>query len=234
MTIFPTPSPESVTSLLKQLHTFKRPTGGKKPVAALPPSVDLSRDSGSPFTPREDGTPAESDEERPRKKSRVNRNEEKDGGDVDTNGDGPISPRKGHGKKPGGKTAGKGTKPRTVVRGARGLIPMETDAKGNQHVAGRLPDSAVGEDDDDEEEEEEEEVPLAQRPQLDEGERRRREVIKERAREREDELLRQLTKGSNVEDGTEGHGRTGPHVDMEVWEGVDLVCSAFDLAVKQD
>lgn len=66
-----------------------------------------------------------------------------------------MSPR--HGKKPGGKTAGKGTKPRTVVRGARGLIPMEIDAAGDQHIAGRLPDSAVADEANDGDEEDEDE-----------------------------------------------------------------------------
>jgi histone acetyltransferase len=133
-----------------------------------------------------------------------------------------MSKTKSHGKKPGGKTAGKGTKPRTVVRGSRGLIPMEIDADGNQHVAGRLPDSAV-EGEVEEEEDDEEDMPLAQRPQLDEGERRRREVIKEKEREREDEVLRRLAKGTNAEDGAEGFGRAEPGVDVEVWEGVELV-----------
>jgi len=186
----------------------------------------MSRDSSTPFTPREDvGTPIDSDEERPRKRSRHSQSVD---AEDRAEGDEPLSPRQGgkSGKKPGGKTAGKGTKPRTVVRGVRGLIPMETDAEGNQHVAGRLPDSAIdaaAEEDEDEEED----VPLAQRPQLDEGERRRREVIKEKEREREDEVLRRLAKGSNVEDGAEGLGRADPGLDVEVWEGVELVSSRY-------
>ena len=223
LTIFPAPQSEHVDSLIKQLNPFQRPTGGKKPASALPPPLDMSRDSSTPFTPRDDvDTPLDSDEERPRKRSR--HSESVDAEDQPNGDEAVLSPKQGgkSGKKPGGKTAGKGTKPRTVVRGVRGLVPMETDAEGNQHVAGRLPDSAIdaaAEDDEDEEED----VPLAQRPQLDEGERRRREVIKEKEREREDEVLMRLAKGSNVEDGAEGMGRADPGLDVEVWEGVELV-----------
>ncbi|ORY33986.1 hypothetical protein BCR39DRAFT_518041 [Naematelia encephala] len=201
---FPTPRPPSITSLLKQLHQFVRPSG-KKPVAPLPLPMDLTGDTNSPYTPVEGGTPAGSDIDeqdggRPRKRSKT--------------------AEATSGKKTGGKTAGKGTKPRTVVRGSRGLIPMETDPDGNQHVAGRLPESAQ-EGDGEEDEDEDEDVPLAQRPQLDEGERRRRELIKEKEREKEDEVVRRLTKGVNVEDGPET-GRIQTTGDVDMWEGVEL------------
>ena len=212
MITFPTPEPESITSLLKQLHRFVRPSG-KRPALPLGAGEEYSRASGSPTTPRDDTTPVGSDDERPRKRSRTAVN----GLETSHERDSPTSPR--HGKKPGGKTAGKGTKPRTVVRGARGLIPMEIDAAGDQHVAGRLPDSAV----DDEDEDEEEDIPLAKRPQLDEGERRRREVIKVKEREREEQVVRRLTKGVNIEDVAEGLGKVEPGVDLQVWEGVELV-----------
>ena len=231
LTAFPTPQPESIAGLLRQLSSFNRPTGGKKPVAPLPLPIDLSRDSSMPFTPGEDlNTPGGSDDERPRKRARKSGSLEAngEGGDeVDHEAelDAATSPKQGksHGKKPGGKTAGKGTKPRTVVRGARGLIPMETDAEGNQHVAGRLPDSALTGNEEPEPEDDEEDVPLAKRPQLDEGERRRREVIKEKEREREDEVLRRLAKGSNVDEGAEGLERPEDGLDVEIWEGVELV-----------
>ena len=100
---------------------------------------------------------------------------------------------------------------------------METDADGNQHPAGHLPDSAQGNEEAiPEEEDDEEDVPLAQRPQLDENERRRREAAKEREKEREAEVVRRLTKGVNVEEG-ELDGPAEPGVDVEVWEGVELV-----------
>ena len=220
MTIFPTPEPETIASLLKQLSHFVRPSGKKPALPFAPP--DMSRASGSPSTPREGMTPAGSDGERPRERSRTTA----DGDDKDEAEDPTVSPRQG--KKPaGGKTAGKGTKPRTVVRGARGLVPMETDAAGDQHIAGRLPDNDMaGEDQgeaEDEDEDEDEDIPLAKRPQLEESERRRREVIKEKEKEREDEVVRRLASGSNVEDGAEGLGRTQPGVAVEVWEGVELV-----------
>jgi histone acetyltransferase len=134
-----------------------------------------------------------------------------------------TSPR--HGKKPGGKSAGKGTKPRTVVRGMRGLVPMEVEADGNQHPAGDLPESAkaepgeegVGDDDD------EEDVPLAKRPELDEKERKRRELAKEKAREKEDEVVRRLTKGTNADQDTEMEDGVDDAEDVEVWHGVKLV-----------
>lgn len=225
LTKFPTPQTEKIQGCLTQLNLYQKATGGKKPVAPLPAAIDL-RDSSTPFTPRDDDSPLPgSDDERPRKRRRSGTDgeeaHEEDGDPEDTAGS--PNKAKAHGKKPGGKTAGKGTKPRTVVRGVRGLIPMETDAEGNQHVAGRLPDSAVDGAAEDEDEDDEEDVPLAQRPQLDEGERRRREVIKEKEREREDEVLRRLAKGSNVEDGADGPVRAQPGVDVEVWEGVELV-----------
>ena len=216
LTTFPTPRPESIASLLKQLHHFVRPSG-KKPALPFSPPGDVSRTSGSPYTTRDGMTPADSDEERPRKRSRTATNEDMDQGE----GDISSSPRQG--KKPGGKTAGKGTKPRTVVRGARGLIPMEIDAAGDQHIAGRLPDSAVRDEKVDEDEEEEDDVPLAKRPQLDEGERRRREVIKVKEKEREDEVVLRLAKGVNVEDTGQILGKAEPDAEVEMWEGVELV-----------
>ena len=195
---------------MKQLHSFQRPSGGKKPISALPPAFDLSGDgnTATPASTVEASTPMSVDEDdRPAKRPKAAEDAEEQEGEHG----------KGHGKKPAGKGT-KGTKPRTVVRGARGLVPMETDAEGNLHVAGKLPDSATVE----EGEEEEEDIPLAQRPQLDEGERRRREVIKEKARERDDEVLRGLAQGANVEDGAEGTRERPPNVDMEVWEGVEL------------
>ena len=215
LTTFPTPEPESITSLLRQLHAFARPSG-KKPTLPFLSGLDYSL-AGSPMTPRDEATPAESDEERPRKRSRTTTN----GYDIEDEQDTTTSPR--HGKKPGGKTAGKGTKPRTVVRGARGLIPMEIDSAGDQHIAGRLPDSAVADEAEDEDEDEEEDIPLAKRPQLEEGERRRREVIKVKEKEREDEVVRRLTKGVNIEDGGGVLGKVEPGAEVEVWEGVELV-----------
>lgn len=214
LTTFPTPQTKEVAALLKQLHHFVRPSG-KKPAGPLPPAVDLASPgaSGSVGTPM---TGHDSDEERPRKRSR------KDGSvdEVEDQDEGiATSPRQG--KKPGGKSAGKGTKPRTVVRGARGLVPMEIEADGSQHPAGDLPESAKpggGEDED-----EEEDVPLAKRPELDERERKRRELAKEKAREKEDEVVRRLTKGVNVDEGADADVGDGPVVDVEVWEGVELV-----------
>jgi histone acetyltransferase len=155
------------------------------------------------------GTPREVDEP-PRKRSRLNGHEGEDGEEED-HAEPKTSPR--HGKKPG-KTGGTGkmfTKPRTVVRGARGLVPMETEPDGSQHVGGHLPDSAMlgneGEEDDDDD------VPLAkQRPQLEEGERLRREMIKEKEKEREEDLLRRV-----AEEDVEGME------NLEIWEGVELV-----------
>lgn len=216
LTQFPSPQTKDVASLLKQLHHFVRPSG-KKPAGPLPPALDLASPgaSGSVGTPM---TGHDSDEERPRKRSR------KDGsiGETEDHDDAiATSPR--HGKKPAGKSAGKGTKPRTVVRGTRGLIPMETEADGSQHPAGDLPESAKpgGQGD---EEDEDDDVPLARRPELDERERKRRELAKEKAREKEDEVVRRLTKGVNVDEGAEADMTEGPAVDVEVWEGVELVC----------
>ena len=127
------------------------------------------------------------------------------------------------GKTRGGKTAAKGTKPRTVVRGQRGLVPMETDHEGNQHVAGNLPDQVLEQDGTEGTEDEEDEVPLAKRPELDEGERRRREVIKEKAKAKEEEVVSRLTRGANVED-TEALRTDGmAGTEVEVWHGIELV-----------
>jgi histone acetyltransferase len=107
---------------------------------------------------------------------------------------------------------------------------MVIDADGNQHVGGRLPESAIAEDggetavmDAQGGEDEGEGIPLAQRPQLEEGERRRREVIKEKAREREEEVVRRLTTGANVEDTGQGLAGQERAVDIDVWQGVELV-----------
>jgi histone acetyltransferase len=233
LTTFPTPHPESIASLLKQLHHFVRPSG-KKPALPLSSSYDLNGDTGSPDTPQDEMTLLGSDEEddHPRKRSKAN----DDGVENQTDGDGHR-----HGKKPGGKTAGKGTKPRTVVRGVRGLVPMEIDADGGQHVAGRLPESAIAQDGGEvaieeaaeAEEEEEEDIPLAQRPQLDEGERRRREVIKEKAREREEEVVRRLTNGVNAEDTGQGLAGEEGTIGIDVWEGVELVSGKSALHVGE-
>jgi histone acetyltransferase len=173
---------------------------------------------------------SEGEDERSRKRSRPD-----DDDDDEEAGDGmEVEDISRHGKKPGGKSAGKGTKPRTVVRGVRGLVPMEVDKDGNQHVGGRLPESAIAEDGGeavviDDDEDEEEDIPLAKRPQLDEGERRRREVIKEKEREREEEVVRRMTKGVNAEDA--GRDLSGQEIPagVDVWEGVELVRLIFSL-----
>lgn len=177
------------------------------------PTIDLSnRDSQTPDP--DAGTPRdESDtDDRPNKRRRT------DEEDVDMNGEaskGVDSAKKG--KKPSGKTTGRKERmPRTVVRSARGLVPMETEADGTQHVGGNLPDTVLQDgqavEGEVEEDEEEDEVPLAQqRPQLEEGERKRREIAKEKEKEREVEVLRNQRKE-----------------DVEVWEGVELV-SIFPL-----
>lgn len=89
---------------------------------------------------------------------------------------------------------------------------METEADGSQHPGGHLPDSAAKAKGDARGDEDDEEVPLAaQRPQLDEGERKRREMIKEKEREREDKLLRR-DKEASVQEG-----------EVDIWEGIKLV-----------
>lgn len=209
MTIFPTPRISDTESLYKQLLPFHRPTGGKtggkKPALPVGPAIDIS-------TPDSHSTPnigSDQEEDRPLKRRRMSGGEE----DVMMNGvegDESISAKKG--KKPSGKTTGRKERmPRTVVRSARGLVPMETEADGTQHVGGQLPDTvlqdgaaavATAEGDG-----EEEEVPLAQqRPQLEEGERKRREIAKEKEKEREVEVLRNQRRE-----------------DVEIWEGVELV-----------
>jgi histone acetyltransferase len=190
------------------------------------------------------GTPMtghESDEERPRKKTRRNgstgsllANEAQDDDDEPKDDDPSTSPR--HGKKPGGKSAGKGTKPRTVVRGMRGLVPMEIEADGNQHPAGDLPESAKAEprdegagDDDDEED-----VPLAKRPELDEKERKRRELAKEKAREKEDAVVSRLTKGTNVDQDVDMEDGDDNAEGVEVWHGVKLVRQSHLIRLMTD
>jgi histone acetyltransferase len=231
LTKFPTPRSEKVASLVKQLHGFVQQSG-KKPAAPL----NTSFEPGSPGGTGSVGTPMtmtghESDEDRPRKKSRRNgsmlandtRLEDGEEPGPEEEDDGiATSPR--HGKKPGGKTAGKGTKPRTVVRGARGLVPMEIEADGSQHPAGDLPESAKVDGGEQEgEDDEEDDVPLAKRPELDEKERKRRELAKEKAREKEDEVVRRLTKGTNVDQDTDMVDGDEDAEGVEVWHGVKLV-----------
>ncbi|KAK8864466.1 hypothetical protein IAR55_001715 [Kwoniella newhampshirensis] len=220
---FPTPRIEAIQSLLKQLNHFVR-VSGKTTVPSLPEPLDLTSPRAN--TPQEDGS---EDGEPPRKRRRSDHDDGDEDGDANAEEEGAEDDQPKHGKKKPGKTAGKGTKPRTVVRGARGLVPMETDADGNQHVAGHLPVSAGGEgkeagadDEEEEDEDEEEDVPLARRPELDESERKRRTEIKEKEREREEELVRRLTKGVNVEDGAEGIRQGAEGIDLEIWEGVEL------------
>ncbi|WVQ80803.1 hypothetical protein IAT38_002909 [Cryptococcus sp. DSM 104549] len=212
--IFPTPHPESISSLLKQLHHFVRPAG-KSTVPSLPAPVDLS-------TPEVDATSQEGEDgERPRKRRRRegSHGTDEEGGEGAEPGDGGEGADDGekhakHGKKKPGKAAMKGTKPRTVVRGAAGFIPMATDADGNQHVAGHLPLSAGGQAGEGvDEEDEEEDVPLAKRPELDEGERKRRTEIKEKEKEREEELVSRLATGVNADEVGQG---------VEIWEGAEL------------
>lgn len=228
MTKFPTPRSEKIASLIKQLHGFVQQSG-KKPAAPL----NASFEPGSPGGTGSVGTPNdhdhESDDDRPRKKTRrngsmlANDTRLEDGEEQEDNDDEiATSPR--HGKKPGGKSAGKGTKPRTVVRGARGLVPMEVEADGSQHPAGDLPESAkVDGGEQAEEEDEEDDLPLAKRPELDEKERKRRELAKEKAREKEDEVVRRLTKGTNVDQDKDMVDGDDDAEGVEVWHGVKLV-----------
>lgn len=222
MTTFPTTSTPDIEGLLKQLDYYHKPQGGKRTAPALPPPIDLTSPS-TVQSPAVGGTPAadgeEDGEDRPRKKSRLN-------GDAKDK-DPKASPRQGKkpGKGPAPTGAGKGTKPRTVVRGTRGLVPMETEADGDQHEAGQLPESAKADGEEigaEEEEEEEDEVPLAaQRPQLDEQERQRRVMLKEKEREREDEVTRRITKAE------ETAMEKGIIIDADFWEGVELVSPRF-------
>ncbi|ODN94203.1 histone acetyltransferase [Cryptococcus wingfieldii CBS 7118] len=203
---FPTPSTESISSLLKQLDHFVRPAG-KTTAPSLPVPIDMS-------TPGSETPNEVTDDEPPRKRRR-----QESGSDApsDEDNESPVKddhPK--HGKKKSGKSAVKGTKPRTVVRGAQGYIPMATDPDGNQHVAGHLPISAGGQDqemeDEEEEDEEEEDIPLARRPELDESERKRRTEIKVKEKEREEELVSRLATGKadNAEEA------------VEIWEGIEL------------
>ncbi|OCF40322.1 histone acetyltransferase [Kwoniella heveanensis CBS 569] len=208
LTDFPTPTPESISSLLKQLHHFVRPAG-KSTVAPLPEPTDCTAQAARKEQDEGDGEPP-----RKRRRSGTAHSEHRDAEDGD-------KPHK-HGKKKPGKTAGKGREPRTVVRGAHGLIPMETDADGNQHVAGNLPDSALPDGGQGGAEGGEEDVQQVKRPELDENERKRRTEIKEKEREREAELVSRLTKGANVEGEEDGLGERQKGIDVEVWEGVEL------------
>jgi histone acetyltransferase len=238
LTKFPTPRPEKVASLLKQLSDYVR-VSGKKPVTAIPSSFDLGSPggTGSVGTPMNDN---DSDEERPRKRSRKNGSASLDTrqnsaaplqDDIEGQDDAiATSPR--HGKKPGGKTAGKGTKPRTVIRGARGLVSMEVEPDGSQHPAGNLPDSAKaglgqGGEEGEGDEDDDDDVPLAKRPELDDKERKRRELAKEKAREKEDEVVRRLTKGVNVDQDSAMTDDEENAEGVETWEGVKLVRPTF-------
>jgi histone acetyltransferase len=105
---------------------------------------------------------------------------------------------------------------------------MEVEADGSQHPAGELPESAKdgpeGEGGQgDEEEDDEDDVPLAKRPELDERERKRRELAKEKAREKEDEVVRRLTKGANANEDDDMMEGEDEGDDVEVWHGVKLV-----------
>jgi histone acetyltransferase len=147
-------------------------------------------------------------DERPRKRSRVGSNHD-------------AAPGARSGKKPGGKTAGKGTKPRTIVRGTRGLVPLEVDAEGNTHKGGHLPNNDLaGEGGEDVEDDAEEQTAVAARPELDDAERRRRTEIKEKEKVREEEVVRRMTKAVQ-EDGQSGEQAVA--ADVEIWEGVELV-----------
>lgn len=216
LTTFPTPRIEDTESLYKQLQPFHRPTGGKKPALPLPSSIDISTPNSTSYLDGDAATPGGSDmdEDRPKKRQRRASGLGQEADDDEMMGS-EASPTK-HGKKPSGKTSGKKERmPRTVVRSARGLVPMETEPDGSQHVGGHLPETVAqdgkgmkgakgkeGVPDEDEDE-----TPLAQkRPQLDEGERKRREMAKEKEKEREVEVLRNQRKE-----------------DVEVWEGVELV-----------
>jgi histone acetyltransferase len=210
LTTFPTPWIPDIESLSKQLLPFHRPTGGKtggkKPAQPMSISaIDISTpDPTDAATP---GMGSEQDEVRPSKRRRLS------GDDGDEEVDDPMgSPKQG--KKPSGKTTGRKERmPRTLVRSTRGLIPMETESDGTQHVGGQLPDTVAldgvavkalpeGVTVD------QEDLPAAQqRPQLEEGERKRREIAKEKEKEREVEVLRNQRKE-----------------DVEIWEGVELVC----------
>lgn len=197
--VFPTRKIESAAGCYEQLESFRRPAGGKRPAGPLPSALDISTPYSGTGTGDGDGDGDGEDDG------------EGNGGDNDAenpDGEGDDRPLKRQraespqtGKRPG-KTSGKERMPRTVVRGARGLVAMETEPDGTQHPGGHLPDS-VNEGDEDAE------VPLAQRPQLEEGERKRRELIKEKERKREEQLVR------------------GKDVDVDVWEGVELVSLAY-------
>jgi len=103
---------------------------------------------------------------------------------------------------------------------------MEVEPDGNQHPAGELPDSAKageGGEEGGEEDDEDDDVPLAKRPELDDKERKRRELAKEKAREKEDEVVRRLAKGTNVDQDSAMMDNEEEAEGVEVWEGVKLV-----------
>ncbi|KAL7421595.1 histone acetyltransferase [Cryptotrichosporon argae] len=245
LTTWPTPQPESIASLVRQLSHFTKPSG-KRPALPLPRAIDLTGDVATPGDERasDDGD----GDERPAKRAR------RDAGEVDVRDPADaINPVKvngaddndaehehqheqGHGQGAGkrppgagaGKTAGKTTKPRTLVRGARGVVGVELDAQGGVHELGPVDADegasegrvAAGADDDDNETQPQ--TPRAARrarPELDDRERKRREGIKEKEKEREEEMVRRLAQGVAVEDG-EGEDTKG--VEVEVWHGVEL------------
>lgn len=175
---------------MKQLRPFqaspKLPNGvtsGKAP--ALPLPLDLTGEDDAP-----DEDDGEIDIERPAKRLKT-----------DASGEGA------------GKTTGKGTKPRTMVRGVRGVVEMEVDDDGNERPV--VP--ADGEIED-----------VAKRPELGEEERRRRTEKKEREKQREEEVVRRLTQGANVDAdvGEAESGLSGQKAvtgEVEVWEGLEFV-----------
>lgn len=182
---------EDIMSLMKQLRPFQaspKPAGGATSgkSTALPPPLDLTGEDGD--APEDDG---EVDLERPAKRPRT-----------DENGAGA------------GKTTGKRKKPRTVVRGVRGVVDMEVDEDGNEHPV-QPGEGHAAED-------------VATRPELGEDERRRRTEKKEREKKREEEVVRRLTKGVNVDadvdEATSGlHGEAPVAGEVEVWEGLEFV-----------
>ncbi|WWC62045.1 uncharacterized protein I303_104633 [Kwoniella dejecticola CBS 10117] len=228
LTAFPTPKRENTTSLFKQLNHFIRPAGKSTTVPSLPEALDLTSPHGSASgkSPRvRDGTEGDmdvdgEDGERPRKRRKSGTAQSnEDVQEIDNDAELESAKPHKHGKKKPGKTAGKGREPRTVVRGTHGIVSMETDADGNQHVAGVDQSKKAGDDD---EEDDDEDVPLAKRPELDEQERKRRTEIKEKEKEKEEELMRRLTKGANVDSGLDGVSDGQAGIDIEVWEGVEL------------
>ncbi|WWC89250.1 uncharacterized protein L201_004170 [Kwoniella dendrophila CBS 6074] len=219
---FPTPETEKTESLYKQLHHFVRPAGKSTTVPALPEPAVLTSPRAKTSDMELDGEDGEPPRKRHKSGSAVQSGDEedKDNDDNDEEADSSKKPHK-HGKKKPGKVPGKGREPRTVVRGQHGIVSMETDADGNQHLAGQPDELKPSEEDDGEEEE----VPLSKRPAgLDEQERKRRTEIKEKEKEKEEELMRRMAKGTvtNIENGNKGISSNQEGIDVEIWEGVEL------------